>query len=304
MAAECLRGLHEYRLASLLSTALPNVLTAMLLGMFVAYAISASLELVLGVAVAAVVAAAVYALILIRGRLVPLGTSVSATAGELLRIGLPLLVTALAIFVTTQMDLWIVGAVCGKSDVALYGASARLVALVMMPMLIGNTVLQPLVAELHGRAETHRIEALVRTTAAISGLVAVPVLLLMLVAAKPILGLVYGDYYRDGAMVLTLLCTGQAINVLAGPGAIVLMMTGGQREVMVVSLVCGLVLTVGGVLAAEPYGIVGVAAVAAITSAFHGLLCLMTVRRRNGIRVYASPAELSRTVRRYRAAVS
>jgi O-antigen/teichoic acid export membrane protein len=283
LVAECFRGLHEYRLASLLNTAVPNLLTLAGVGVLIGAGLTGQLSLVIGVVVGVLAGVIVLALILLGQRLSALGPATAVGAGELLATGLPLMVTSLAIYAMTQMDVWIVGALCGKQDVALYGSAARLVLLVMMPMLIGNVVLPPLVAELHGRAEPQRLERLVRTTATLSGLIAVPVLLVLLVAAGPILALAYGEYYRAGGAVLILLCAGQTINVLAGPGSTVLMMTGGGREVMAISIFSGLLLAGTAWLAAGQFGMVGVAAAAGGSSATHGLLCMAVVRYRNGI---------------------
>ena len=304
LVAECMRGLHEYRQASLMSTTLPNVIAVASLGALLALSLPVDLEVVAAVGATAVAVAAGYALVALRRRVASLGTAVAARARDLLVVGWPLVVTAMALFVTTQIDLWIVGARCGTYDVAIYGASARLIAMVVMPMLVANTVLQPLVADLHGRGDTARLEGLVRGTAAATAAVAVPVVLLLFAAAEPILALAYGEYYRNGATVLSLLSAGQAVNVLAGPGAVVLMMTGGEREVMLVSIACGVFLAVAGYLAAGSYGSVGVAAVTAITNGMHGILCLLVVRNRLGIRVHASFHHLVRTVSRIRTATS
>lgn len=301
LAAESLRGLQEHRLASLFGSALPNLANAAALGVLAAFALGGGLDQVVAVVVAVLAGVALLALAVLRARLASLGPATMVSAKEMLALGGPLLVTSLAIFITSQLDLWLVGLLCGKQDVALYGASARLVLLVMMPMLIGNVVLPPLVAELHARGDTQRLENLLRTTATLSALIAVPVLLVLFFAAGPILGIAYGDYYRGGATVLVLLCAGQTVNVLAGPGAIVLMMTGGQREAMAISIACGLILAAGGIAVAGEHGIAGVAAVAGSTSALHGLLCLAAVRYRNRIWTSIGVTHLAGWVASYRA---
>lgn len=300
LAAESLRGLQQHRLASIFGSAMPNLANLAALGALAAFALATSLDQVLAVVVAVLAGVALLALAALRRHLVALGQAATVPLREMLAVAGPLLVTSLAIFVTTQMDLWLVGLFCGKQDVALYGASARLVLLVMMPMLIGNVVLPPLVAELHGRGETQRLENLVRTTATLSGLIAVPVLLVVFFAAGPILGIAYGDYYRGGATVLVLLCAGQTLNVLAGPGAVVLMMTGGQREVMAISALCGMFVAGGGALLGNSYGSPGIALAAAMAGPLHGLFCLAAVRRRNGIWCHAGVGDLTHVMRMWR----
>lgn len=304
LTAESLRGMHEYRMAAFLSGAIPNLMTVAVLGILTVLAMSVELNLILGIIVVVAAVTGLTGLAWVSRRLSALGPRVAAPVGDLLAVGWPLHVTSLAIFVMTQVDLWLVGALCGSSEVAQYGAAARLLALVMMPMLIGNVILQPLVADLSGRGEFARIQRLAGTIATVSSGVALCALAGIWFAAESILGIAYGEYYRSAATVLILLCSGQAINVLAGPGAIVLMMSGGQKPVMAISMTCGVLLSIGGTIAGLSFGMVGIAAVAGIANALHGLLCLITVWRRNGIWVSAQPWELFDAVRRYRAGVA
>lgn len=298
--AESQRGLHQYRVASFLGSTLPNLATVAALGALLGFAAHPSLEMVIAAVVGAVTVVGIYCVGMLVARLGSVKNMVHGSSRELLSTGLPLLVTMLAVFAMTQLDLWIVGSHRGVAEAASYGAAARLVALVMMPMLIGNMALQPLVAELNGRGEMQGIERLVRATGAATGLAALVVLAFLCLAAEPILGLVYGDYYRGGASVLVLLAAGQTMNALTGPGAVVLMMTGGQREVMVISLFCGVAMAVAGVLVVSSHGGVGVAAVTALTAGVHGLACLLMVNRRHGIWVHASVGGLARAIRQAR----
>jgi O-antigen/teichoic acid export membrane protein len=188
-----------------------------------------------------------------------------------------------------------VAAYCGTQEVALYGAAARLLALVVMPMLIGNAILQPLIADVHGRGDQLLMQRLGSITATISSGIAVVALAAIWMAAGSILAVAYGDYYREAADILIVLCAGQTLNVLAGPGAVVLMMSGGQKDVMAVSLGCCALIAVGAVIAATAYGSLGIACVAAAGTALHGMLCLILVRRRHGIWINASLVGLKRT---------
>lgn len=295
--AESFRGLHDSRLAGMFGGAFTNSLTVVFL--VAAWALSRA-QVLLEVMVVAAAAAAINAALgwsLLRAQIRKLGPAEEFSARELLATALPLMVASVAIFVVTQADLWIAAEHFRKEDVALYGAAARLVQLVMMPMLILNMVLLPLVAELHGRGDWAAIERLVRGAAALAGMVAGGVLAALAALAPELLRLVYGPFYAAGAVVLLPLCAGQTVNALCGGAATVLMMSGAGRSVMVISLGCGAWLLIGGTLAAKTWGLGGLAVVAGTTTALHGLGCMLWLRRRHGIWALPSLALLAQTLR-------
>jgi O-antigen/teichoic acid export membrane protein len=126
-------------------------------------------------------------------------------------------------------------------------------------------------------------------------------LALIFAAAGPLLGWVYGDYYRNGAAALLLVSTGQVVNVLTGSATVVLMMTGHQRASMTISVAAGAGLIFGVLLVVDRYGINGVAAVAGMTTALHGLISTAWVKRVTGMKTYCSiesVADVSAEVRR------
>lgn len=295
--AESFRGLHDARLAGAFGGALANVLTVAFLVAAWAASLLHGLHEVIAAATAAAAINVALGWHLLRARTRTLGPVEEFPSRELLATALPLMVASVAIFVVTQADLWIAAAHFRKEEVALYGAAARMVQLVMMPMLILNMVLQPLVAELHGRGDWPAIERLVRGAAALAGLIAVGVLAVLAALAPELLRLVYGPFYAAGAIALLPLCAGQAVNALCGGAATVLMMSGAGRSVMVIGLGCGAWLLIGGPLAAKVWGLGGLAVVAGTTTALHGLACMLWLRRRQGIWTLPSPVSLAQALR-------
>ncbi len=196
------------------------------------------------------------------------------------------MVMSLATLVTTQADLWIAGAYLEKADVAAYGVAARLVQLVLLPLLVVNAVIAPTVAQFHSEGRTRELERILGAFALIGALPGVVVLAVLSLFAAPILVLLYGEVYGNAADCLVLLCLGQLVNAGCGPGATVLMMTGGERAVMAISLVTAAITFFGGMALTRALGLEGVAAAAALAAAMHGGLCLLWVRHSLGIWTY------------------
>jgi O-antigen/teichoic acid export membrane protein len=202
----------------------------------------------------------------------------------LMRAALPLLVTGLVRTSASQADLWAVGALLGDDKVALYGVAKRLITLVSLPLLILNLTIQSVTAELYAAGERVRLQRVLRGAATLAGLPAIACLLLFGLASQQVLGLAFGDFYRDAAPVLVLLSVERLIFVWAGPCGMVMMMTGHERQFMNISLATGVLTVVAVFLGGELAGFRGVAGGYLVASATHQLLTWAAVRRLAGLR--------------------
>jgi O-antigen/teichoic acid export membrane protein len=219
----------------------------------------------------------------------------NARLGNVLRVAWPMLVTNLTLFAVTQADLWIVGAFRPQTEVAIYGAAVKLVILVAMPLQIANAVVPPLIAEMYAQGKRRELERTLRLVATVAGIPAFLALVGFLLLGAPLLGLIYGDYYRAAWTVLALLSLGQLFNVWVGSCGMVLTMTGHQVTMMVLTVVSGM-LTVGvGLLVVGRYGTTGVAAATAVGIALQQMLLWLAARSTTGIWTHAT---LSRGTRR------
>lgn len=203
--------------------------------------------------------------------------------GEMIGVSGPLLVTSLAQFVLVYSDIWILAAFRSQEEVAIYGAAARFVILVTMPLMIVNAVLPPVIAELYARGERGRLERTLRPVASLAGIPALLALAAFAVAGGPILGLVYGDFYRSGALVLALLSLGKLTTVWTGSCGLTLQMTGHQKLMMWISISTGLLFVAGALLVVRDYGTTGVASMGAASLVLQNVLMVLVARRKTGM---------------------
>lgn len=293
--AEAFRGFHDVRLATLFGgIAIGNssglvmriLLLSCLVGLWFTSGTSDLTTIVLIVVGSGSVAALVSGVALY-AKTSALGDSGEAgegiRPGEALGVSLPLLVNNLTVFVLMQSDIWILAAFRPPEEVAIYGAASRFMALVTMPLVIVNGVLPPVIAGLYARGESERLEGTLRPIATLAGIPALLALVVFALAGGPILGLVYGDFYRAGAAVLALLTLGKLAAVWAGSCGLTLQMTGNQTLLMWISVLSGLVFVAGALWAVQGYGAVGVAGVAALSLAFQNLLTVLAARWKTGI---------------------
>jgi O-antigen/teichoic acid export membrane protein len=111
-------------------------------------------------------------------------------------------------------DTLIIAALLAEGDVGVYGAAVRLALIPTVFLTAFNTAFQPWAASLWAADDRLRLGSLYRQVTRL--LAAFPV---------PLLG-VFGAEFLPGATVLRILALGQIINVLTGPGANLLAMTG------------------------------------------------------------------------------
>lgn len=280
---ELFRGLSRILPATVHGGLLASALT---FAVFVALRVNlgrVSLETVLWWTVASMGVACLVSGGMLHVRLRTLRGPGTAGAAELLRLSSPLFVYGVMALVVAQVDVWAIGAI-RPADLAVYGAAARLVLLVSIPLLIVNAVVPPVIAALYARGEHQRLEHIVRVAATLSGIPAFGVLAVFVLLGRPVMQIVYGDFYGAGAVPLAVLSVGAAFAVATGSCGMVLIMTGYQRVVMVTSFVAGIVTIAAVFVGGVTGGSVGIACGAAGGKILQNLFQVVACRRVLGLR--------------------
>ena len=112
------------------------------------------------------------------------------------------------------------------SEVAVYSTATRAIWLGMVFVMPIGLAFQPIIARLAEERDFASLRSLYRSAARLATAIGSTPLLLTGVCAAPFLAAVYGSGYKSGAIALTFLAVGQAINAAAGPAATVVTMVG------------------------------------------------------------------------------
>jgi len=285
---EVFRGLHNIRFATLFDGVLTSLILAVLLAI---YFVSGS-QLDFFHAILISVFAAVLALLFGSYLLFMAAKNFSGEGGlsvrEVVGISAPIFLTNITNYLLANAGLWIVGACLSTTDVAIYGAVWKLVNTVLLPLLIVNMAVQPVISELNVRGDKRQLEHALRGTAMLAGLPAFAVLIVMIVFGAELLELIYGEYYRTGASILVILGLGQLVNVWTGSCGVVLAMTGHQRLLMKITMLFGIVTIIAALIAAQYFGLKGVASAMAIGIVVTNVCLLVVVYQQIGIRADAT----------------
>lgn len=290
LLSEVFRGFNDIRSAAIFGGPATYVVLAACLSLLWLLKGQASLPIIILLAIASGFTSALIASWLLTRRLahLPSGDVQSGIGfGEVLYVAGPLLVSSLALLALNQADLWIMGAFRSQEEVAVYGAAARLVLLVSVPVFVINALVSPLIAEMYAQGRKEQLERVLRTIVALSTIPAFVMLVSLALFGSSVLGIIYGDYYRQGAAVLTLLGVGYFANVWTGPCGTTLVMTGRHMTVMITTILSSLLAIAGALWLIQDYGGIGVASAMAATMTFQNILLLVLTKKQAGLWTHA-----------------
>jgi O-antigen/teichoic acid export membrane protein len=286
LISECLRGYHDVRSAALYGGMLPSMLSVTALFVVWASVDKSSIEMIIGILSGAVFTSAVFGAVRLRRKMRLDRKTEKIDLTGLLSIAWPMWTSNITVLLLTQADIWIIGSFLSVDDVAIYGSAARLVVVVSISLMIVNSVVSPVVADLFYRDKHGRLEDIIRTGATLAAVPSLLAVLLFSFFGGQLLGILYGPFYSSGYVILFVLSLGQLFNVVSGPCGMVLLMTGHQRIMMAISISTSTMAIVASVFAAIHTGAIGVAAVFSAAIVVQNMLMIYFVRRRVGISTF------------------
>lgn len=205
---------------------------------------------------------------------------------NVLQICLPLFIATFALNCVSEFNLWILGSMESEEVVAIFGAAFRLATFVVAPLLIVNSIIPPIVAQLYAQQRQEDLVNVLRLTATIAAIPSVIIVLILGLGAEPILSLLFGPHYGQGATILITLLAAQAINAITGSPGVLLAMSGHQKIVMGSAVAAGLSGLTTTALLVPAYGGEGAALGVFIGKVSHNLIMLVYCRKKLGIKTH------------------
>ncbi len=289
LLAESFRGLHDIQLATVFQTLASNII----LLIFLIFFLLTSKELTLrDILIFTILSGGIS--ILLGGFLLhkhlwrlPAVPASSYPIALILRTAWPFLITSITIFILSQTCLWILGIFREPDEVALYGAAARIINLVAMPLMIANAVLPPIISELSTKNQKPKLQRILRITATLTGLPALAVIMCFIIFGEFTLAIVFGEYYKNATNILLILSIGQIVNIWAGSCGLTLMMTGHEKTMMYITLFAGFLTITMSLLIVDTYGSTGIAVVTATVLVVQNALMLTFAKIKVGVWTHA-----------------
>jgi len=296
LIAEIFRGFHDIRQATIFGGLITSVFSMVFFGVLWLTHTKGELDQILIITLSSGLISVLISGVVLWDKLSKLPLTVCKTlqptdviterkisVANIFRISWPLWITNLTVFVLVQADFLIMGFFGSSEDIAIYGAASRTVALVAIPLLIVNAVIAPVIAEMYAQGNNKKLERILRFMASISTIFSLCVFAAFAIFGGKILGMLFGGYYQAGWFILVILSVGQVVNVWGGASGLVLMLTGHQMTMMVISLVSGLVTIVAALLLVRGFQGFGVAMASAGGVVMQNLLMLFFTKKQIGI---------------------
>lgn len=303
--AQVFRGFHRIGYASFFEGATTGVVLALALAAIWLTRGTLSLEGVLLVTLAALLVTMVSGFYHLYRMCAPMRPAPGLDVGGLLSVGLPLFVASIALQGAAEMHVWILGAGATEEEVAIYGAAFRLAKFVVVPLLVVNSVIPPMVAQLFAQGDAKRLERVLRLTATVASIPSIVIMAVLGLWGAPVLGALFGEYYAQGATVLLVLLLAQTVNALTGSPGVLLSMSGHQAVVMRFALLAGVLGVATSAVLVRPLGGLGAALGVAVGMVLHNVTMWMYCQRKLGIKTHMLVSGLKESLvvalREYRA---
>jgi len=180
-------------------------------------------------------------------------------------------------FILSQTDKVLLGVFLAARDVGIYAVAATLVGFVSIVLQSVNQIFSPTIADLHARGEHALLSRLFQTlTKWIFGLT-LPLAFVVMIFSKPLM-LLFGPAFGAGWAVLIVGTLGQLINTGVGSVGYLLLMSGNQRRLIRIQAMMAIFVVAVTLVLVRPFGMLGVAAAAALSNAVSNYFYLREVR--------------------------
>lgn len=199
---------------------------------------------------------------------------------KMLSFSVAMLLTAVFTTMVSQLDVFVLGVDRGSRETAIYQPLSRLSDLLLgLPILLGNYFL-PASAAAAARKEHEKVRRLYHWASRWNLVLCAPALAVGLVAAKPVVVVLFGARYGHVADALQVLALGAAVQVLFGFNGLVLDSYGLARLVAIRQVIALAVSVAACVLLIPRLGALGAAAATSVAIACSNVMCSGVLRVR------------------------
>lgn len=185
---------------------------------------------------------------------------------------------------TFQAGTILLGLFAEDEEVGIYRASLQVATIVIFALTVVSNAVAPYIARLHVAEDTVRLQIMVRNATRVILVVALPAVLICMLAGENILAFLFGGEFGPGYKALLILCVGQLVCAALGPTAYLMNMAGEERETLR-GVILGAIINIGfGLILAPTYGMEGVATATTCSMVFMNIYLAMRVSAKLGIK--------------------
>ncbi len=200
-----------------------------------------------------------------------------------LKVFFPLLMNSFFIILLLRVDTLAVGYVLGPEAVGIYSAAVKTASIVGLTLFATNTIIAPLITSYYTRRDMVGLQNVISLATLVSFGASLAIGLGVVLFNRPILSAFGGEFVR-GRIPLLILIVGQLVNVGSGSVAFLMLLTGLERQSIVILGCCVLITGVSCLIAIPIFGIAGAALASIIGLSLFNILANRLVVKNLGIR--------------------
>ena len=209
------------------------------------------------------------------------------TAPLLARLRLSSLLTFSAVAAVTSfynsIDSVLLGTLAGTAPLGIYRIALVAVQLISALTMAITTIVVPSIARLWAEGDRAKLQRLLTMTSRAALALILPLCLVLIVAARPLLRFGFGDDFAAGAPALAICAAGQLVTAMMGPVLNVYNMTGHEQTALRFVLVGAAANTILSLALIPQFGPTGAALAATAGSLIASGLMSYNVRRLTGL---------------------
>jgi len=201
---------------------------------------------------------------------------------DIASLSFPMLMTTSMHFFTGQIGVIILGMFRSESEVGYYSVAVKLATLTAFVLQAINSMAAPKFSELYHTGRMDELFHVARKSTKLIFWTTAPILLVLVLLGRPILGLAFGNDFAVAYPAMVLLVIGQFVNSISGSTAHFMNMTGCQgvfRNIIFAAAVINVALSV---VLIPRYGINGAALASMISLGYWNIRTLLFIKFKYG----------------------
>ena len=199
-----------------------------------------------------------------------------------LRSALPMLFIGGMYIINNQTDTIMLGVMKDTEAVGLYSVANRIAAMISFVVVAFNTSLGSTFASLHAEGNKRKLQQIVTQGCRMVFLAAFPMFLIFTVFGSGFLSL-FGSDFIQGKTTLIILCLGQLVNTFTGSVALLLLMTGHEKDTAIGVTTSAVLNIFLNIILIPEWGVEGAATATASSMALWNLILAIFAYQRLGI---------------------
>lgn len=196
-----------------------------------------------------------------------------------LQASIPLMLINGVNLLLNQIDIFMLGYMKQSEDVGIYVIANKISTLIAFLLVANNLVLRPKIAENFASGNIKQMKKIFFRNSLSVFLLSLPIVLSVIMFSREILSL-FGEEFIAGSSILSVLCFGQVVNVLAGPVNLTLNMTN-HHHFSLVSMIFSLIVNaIANYLLIPSWGGLGAALATTFTLSTWNLISFLFVKNK------------------------